>query len=133
MCKLTKMILTMVDEKDPAQKLLGLLAQATDNEFCAIKADLKELKKINEEHYQALERTLADNISKLTASIEQHNNRCPFGMENRTLELEKQVKELDFIFVIKKYKLIAILIGLGILFLTSIGAKDLITQIASNL
>lgn len=111
MCKITKTIMSMIDEKDPNQRLFGLVAQLTDNRIGELEvkiSDLKDvhtkgleetkkafsdLKKVNEDHYQRLESSVASSLIKIQESIDNHNNRCPFNMEERILIVQNDIKD----------------------------------------
>ena len=133
MCKLTKQLMTMIDQKDQTQKLIGLLAQATDNEFTDLKQAHKdglkhtadafsELKKTNEEHYVRLQTSVAESLSKIQESIDKHNLKCPFGMETDVKDLEKRVDKFKWIETLQDFPLVGkiFIIGLGLVLLLGI-------------
>lgn len=138
MCKLTKTLLMQIDQKNPTEKLIGVLAQATDFEFAEIKKvqqeshlstlqTIKELKEDNKNHFTHLTNSLHESIGEISMQIEKHNSRCPLGLEDKVKETTDKVDQLDWLLTIKKYPWIAAMIALGLFALFNVGADKLIS------
>jgi len=158
MSRLKEQLMMMIDEKDPTQKLIGVLAQATDFEFAdlkktqqenventkkALKAmqlanehEFSELRAHNTENYRNLEESVRGAITQLTKVVEAHNTKCPLGMDEEVDDLQElaktitiKVEQLDWLFMMKKYPWVTAMILLGLSSLLGMGVDKLVELI----
>lgn len=133
MCELTNLIKSMVDEKDPSyktQKLISLLAQATDSKFRHLEKNiisgltehsllLKDIQDSNIKLYQALEERVGKNDLYFRDKIEEHNANCPH-------KIPEKLEKINLLFMFIQYPKVFWLSVVGILAFMGLGIDKLI-------
>lgn len=113
MCELTKNLQSMIDPKDPTQRLIGALAAMIDGKFARLSERLNKQDDVLVKQNKALEAL-------------KHQDKCPMGVDSK---VEKIIKTIAIYTFITEHPKIAILTLIGICSVLGMGVNEILDKI----
>lgn len=108
MANLSEKIQSIIDPKDPNQKLIGMLTLLLEERLEKIETKIEGI---------------SQKVNKLELTTEKHNTKCPLCVPERVKKIED---DIDWLQTIKKYKYLLILVIAGIFKIIELGYDKII-------
>jgi len=120
MCELTKNLQSMIDPKDPTQRLIGALAAMIDSKFTRLSERLNKQDEVLIKQNKALEGL-------------KHQDKCPMGVDSKVDSIHAKVetisKTIEVYTFITTHPKIAIVILIGVCSILGMGVNEILDKV----